>query len=67
MDRVTIAVKRKNVYGNELIYVCDQTHANIIRQLTGKKTVAETDIELLKMLGVDVRDIDAEIKQLINA
>lgn len=63
---VTISVKRREVYGNALIYVCDPTHADVISGLTGKKTVSEKDLSLLKMLGVEIRDIDAEIAQLMK-
>ena len=62
-----IQVKRKQVYGNELIYICDPTHADILRKLTGKKTVSEQDLSLLQMLGIEIRDIDAEIKTIIDA
>jgi hypothetical protein len=62
-----IQVKRKNVYGNELIYVCNPTHADIIRKLTGKKTVSEQDLSLLQMLGVEIQDIDKEIKKIMEA
>lgn len=66
-DNMQIQVKRKNVYGNELIYVCNPTHADIIRKLTGKKTVSEQDLSLLQMLGVEIQDIDKEIKKIMEA
>ena len=63
---ITISIKRKNVYGNENIYVCESIYAQQISQLTGKRTVSLKDLEALKALGVTVRDIDQEIKQLMN-
>ena len=35
----TINYYRKNNYGNELEYIVDKSDADIIRQLTGQKTV----------------------------
>lgn len=67
MSQITISIKRKNNYGTDHIYVCEPQHAEIIGRLTGKRTVSEKDLDCLKALGIEIRDIDAEIKQLINA
>ena len=63
---VTISIKRKENYGTSMIYVCEPEHAETVSQLTGKKTISEKDVEALKKLGVTIRDIDEEIKTLIN-
>ena len=62
-----ISIKRKDNYGTSMIYVCEEIPRKWITQLTGKKTVSEKDIDALKALGVQVRDIDVEIEQLIKA
>tara|TARA_Y100000401_G_scaffold22554_1_gene15203 strand:+ start:251 stop:433 length:183 start_codon:yes stop_codon:yes gene_type:complete len=46
-----IEVKRKEVYGNTLTYVKDESVRNSIRKLTGRKTLTDYDIEALKELG----------------
>lgn len=67
MEEVKISIKRKVNYGTEMIYICEPQHAHTISQLTGKRTVSERDLEALKSLGVQIREIDVEIKNLINA
>lgn len=63
---ITISIKRKENYGTSMIYVCEPEFATAISQLTGKRTVSEKDLTALQTLGVKIRDIDAEIKQLIS-
>ena len=46
----TIQIQRRNVYGNELLYVTS-SHAHAVSLLTGKKTVSYTDIRALEQLG----------------
>tara|TARA_R110002124_G_scaffold236203_1_gene401488 strand:- start:1292 stop:1474 length:183 start_codon:yes stop_codon:yes gene_type:complete len=48
---MTIEVERKEVYGNTLTYVADESVRNSIRKLTGRKTLTDYDIEALKELG----------------
>ena len=57
----TIYVKRKNVYGNELIYpVCKQ--AKLFASLFGKETLSYVTIHQVKQLGYSVREhIDREL------
>lgn len=43
---------KKSVYGNDMLYIKDEAIANVVRSLTGKKTIDATDIEALKKLGV---------------
>ena len=46
----TIEYYSKEVYGNRLEYVINKDDANIIRQLTGKKTISEIERELIRDL-----------------
>tara|TARA_B100001093_G_C26569401_1_gene902290 strand:+ start:709 stop:891 length:183 start_codon:yes stop_codon:yes gene_type:complete len=48
---MTIEVTQKEVYGNTLTYVADESIRNSIRKLTGRKTLTDYDIEALKELG----------------
>ena len=48
---MTIEVTRKEVYGNTLTYVADESVRNSIKKLTGRKTLTDYDIEALKELG----------------
>ena len=48
---MTIEVTQKEVYGNTLTYVSDESIRNSIRKLTGRKTLTDYDIEALKELG----------------
>jgi hypothetical protein len=46
----TIEYYSKEVYGNRLEYVINKDDAQIIRQLTGKKTISEIERELIRDL-----------------
>ncbi len=48
---MTIEVIRKEVWGNELTYVKDESVRNSVRKLTGRKSLTISDIEALKELG----------------
>ncbi len=48
---MTIEVERKEVWGNELTYVKEESVRNSIRKLTGRKSLTISDIEALKELG----------------
>ncbi len=48
---MTIEVERKEVYGNTITYVADESVRNSIKKLTGRKTLTDYDIEALKELG----------------
>ena len=50
-NKMTIEVTQKEVYGNTLTYVADESERNSIKKLTGRKTLADYDIEALKELG----------------
>ena len=59
---MTIEVTQKEVYGNTLTYVADESIRNSIKKLTGRKTLTDYDIEALKELGfVLIRRYDSEI------
>ena len=59
---MTIEVTRKEVWGNELTYVKEESVRNSIRKLTGRKSLTSSDIEALKELGfVLIRRYDSEI------
>ena len=48
---MTIEVERKEVYGNTLTYVKNESVRNSIKKLTGRKTLTDYDVEALKELG----------------
>ena len=50
-NKMTIEVTQKEVYGNTLTYVSDESVRNSIKKLTGRKTLTDYDIEALKELG----------------
>jgi|TARA_A200000159_G_scaffold129599_1_gene125978 hypothetical protein len=58
---MTIEVIRKEVWGNELTYVKEESVRNSVRKLTGRKSLTISDIEALKELGfVLIRRYDSE-------
>lgn len=57
---MTICIRRKNVYGNNLIYAV--THGDALARLTGTATLSQRHLSALKDLGVVVRDLDAEME-----
>jgi len=58
---MTIEVIRKEVWGNDLTYVKEESVRNSIRKLTGRKSLTISDIEALKELGfVLIRRYDSE-------
>ena len=60
-NEMTIEVIRKEVWGNELTYVKEESVRNSIRKLTGRKSLTISDIEALKELGfVLIRRYDSE-------
>lgn len=63
---IKIQVKHKEVYGNDLMYICDPRHADIVGHLTGKKTVDLRDIENLRKLGCEVEDLDETLKEMLK-
>ena len=61
LEKDTIHVEKKNVYGNELIYpVCKQ--AKLFALLSGKETLSDITIHQVKQLGYSVREhVDREL------
>lgn len=58
---MTIEIVRKEVWGNELTYVKEESVRNSVRKLTGRKSLTISDIEALKELGfVLIRRYDSE-------
>lgn len=58
---MTIEVIKKEVYGNTLTYVKEESVRNSVRKLTGRKSLTSSDIEALKELGfVLIRRYDSE-------
>ena len=58
---MTIEIIRKEVWGNELTYVKEESVRNSVRKLTGRKSLTSSDIEALKELGfVLIRRYDSE-------
>ena len=49
----TIKIYKKNVWGNDLIYIKDEKEAEAMRKLTGRKTINASDIRTLEALGFD--------------
>ena len=59
-----LIVKRKNVYGNELIYpICNK--AKLFAQISGNKTLLEVDINLIKKLGYSLKDEDIKSEDYV--
>ena len=56
----TIEFYSKDVYGNRLEYVANKADADIIRKLTGKKTITGIERELIRDLTgslVDFKEV----------
>lgn len=50
---------KKNVYGNEMIYIKDEKISQIVRGITGKKTINQNDIDSLTKLGCSFNQVIA--------
>lgn len=46
----TILFYSREVYGNSLEYIVNEADADIVRQLTGKKTISSKERELIRDL-----------------
>ena len=58
---MTIEVTQKEVYGNTLTYVKEESVRNSVRKLTGRKSLTVSDIEALKEFAfVLIRRYDSE-------
>lgn len=56
-----LTVRKKNVYGNELIYPICET-AKLLATLAGRKTLTGSDIRIIKALGYTL--ISGEVETL---
>ena len=56
-----IELYSKDVYGNRLEYVVNKDDADIIRQLTGKKTITGVERELIR----DLTGKSVEFKEVL--
>tara|TARA_Y100001951_G_scaffold96012_1_gene94204 strand:- start:398 stop:565 length:168 start_codon:yes stop_codon:yes gene_type:complete len=50
-----ITTTTKTHYGTDHIYIDDQRTAELVQQLTGKKTVTHGDLLTLRQLGLEVK------------
>ena len=66
IEKDTIHVEKKSVYGNDLIYpVCERAKRFAI--LTGQKTLSDGAIYHIKRLGFSVREyINRELQMIID-
>lgn len=56
---MNIQYYRKNVYGNELIYLIDSPQAESILRLIGQKTISERQIGYFESLGLIFEEVIA--------
>jgi len=50
-----ITLRKESHYGSTFYYVVDETKAQPIRMLTGRKTLTDTDMAALRTLGFTFR------------
>ena len=55
---MTIKTQPKTAFGKTLHYVTDEIQADALKSLTGKKTINDSDIIALQMLGLNVNGIN---------
>ena len=55
---MTIKTQPKTAFGKTLHYVTDPVQAEVLQNLTGKKTINDTDIINLQMLGLNVNGVN---------
>ena len=53
-----IKTQAKTAFGRTLHYVTDPVQAEVLQNLTGKKTINDTDIINLQMLGLQVNGVN---------
>ena len=64
---MTIKTQPKTAFGKTLHYVTDPTQADALKSLTGKKTVNDSDLIALQMLGLQVNGVNyVEQLQLVG-
>ena len=50
---MTIKLKITKNYGNEAIYIIDESFSAIHTKLTGHKTISRQEIDTYKMIGIN--------------
>ena len=64
---MTIKTQPKTAFGKTLHYVTDPIQAAALKSLTGKKTVNDSDLIALQMLGLQVNGVNyVEQLQLVG-
>jgi hypothetical protein len=61
INETIITLRKESHYGSTFYYVVDETKAQPIRMLTGRKTLTDTDMTALKMLGFTCRLQDEQL------
>jgi len=56
-----ITLRKESHYGSTFYYVVDETKAQPIRMLTGRKTLTDTDMAALRTLGFTFRLQDEQL------
>jgi hypothetical protein len=57
-----VEVEARNVYGNRMIYPANET-ARIFAELAGKKTLAQSDLILIRNLGFEIRQVAEALEE----
>ena len=57
-NMTNIKTQPKTAFGKTLHYVTDPVQAEVLQNLTGKKTINDTDIINLQMLGLQVNGVN---------
>ncbi|QGH73369.1 MAG: hypothetical protein [Siphoviridae sp. cttb18] len=57
MQNKTVGYYRKQVYGNEHMYIADPKIASAVAQLTGNKILLPNKMEALKNLGFTFEEV----------
>ena len=54
--RAKIQIRKKNIYGNELIYPANH-EADLFVLLLNKRTISPRDIDIMKELGYEIEQV----------
>ncbi len=57
-NMTNIKTQPKTAFGKTLHYVTDEQQADALKSLTGKKTINDSDIICLQMLGLQVNGVN---------
>ena len=64
---MTIKTQPKTAFGKTLHYVTDPVLAAALTSLTGKKTINDKDIAILKTLGITVQSQATQVATMVFA